>query len=184
MKTIQTLFIASLLFSLTANAQITKGYWMVGGSGSFKTTTTETINTGSKSEYTILEISPNIGYFFADKIAGGINTNFYYNPYEGASNIGYGVGPFLKYYFLDTEKLVNVFVEASYLYFENTNKSDVGGFTRSPNNSYGLKAGPVVYFNDSVALELALEYSRVNINKTVIENNFLISVGFQIHLIK
>ena len=35
MKTIKLFFITTILFAIAANAQITKGNWMVGGSGSF-----------------------------------------------------------------------------------------------------------------------------------------------------
>ena len=180
----KTTIMAILLFSSLANAQITKGNWMVGGSGSFKSTTSETIKTGSKDKYTYLELSPNIGYFFLDKMAAGINTSFYYNPYEGAYNIGFGIGPYLKYYLLKPEKLVNIFIQGKYLYYENNNNSDAIGYDKFSSYSYGLKTGPVIYFNDSVALELALEYLRDNRNKTLIDNTFLMTIGFQIHLTK
>lgn len=184
MKIIKLFFIATILFTISANSQITKGNWMVGGSGSFKSTTSETIKTGSKDKYTYLEISPNIGYFFIDKMAAGIKTSFYYNPYEGAYNIGFGIGPYLKYYILKPEKLVNVFIQGNYLYYENNNNSDAVGYDKFTSYSYGVKAGPVIYFNDSIALELALEYLSDNRNKTLIDNTFLMTIGFQIHLIK
>jgi hypothetical protein len=184
MKIIQTFIIINVLFTLNANSQITKGNWLVGGSGSYKSTSSKTILTGNKDKYVYLEVAPNVGYFFADKIAGGIKTSFYYNPYEGAYNIGFGIGPFLKYYFLKPEKLVNVFVQANYLYYENNNYSEGIGADRFASNTYGLKAGPVIYFNESVALELGLEFNRDNRNNTLIDDTFQISIGFQIHLTK
>lgn len=182
---LKKLFLMTLLgLAWSSFAQIEKGYWMVGGSGSYRSTEYVNDNPTLSSDYTILRLAPNIGYFFADKLAGGLNGTFYYNPIGGgAYNIGYGIGPFARYYFRANQKLINVFVQANYLYYVDNNYS-AGGRAQFNSNSYGLKAGPVIYFNDGVALELAFEYVRNNINNTVKATDLGITIGFQIHLKK
>lgn len=61
-----------LIITITANSQINKGQFLVGGSISF--TATKTASAPSPSDYyktTNLFITPNIGYFIVDKLAAG-----------------------------------------------------------------------------------------------------------------
>jgi hypothetical protein len=101
MKTIKLFFIATILFTVSANSQITKGNWMVGGDASYDNskvfdTNNEIIGSGNS-----IRIFPNIGYFIIDKFALGLNGNFNYGKSNGSpSNVGYGGGPFARYYFL------------------------------------------------------------------------------------
>ena len=185
MKKKQFLQLTLILLTWSSFAQIEKGYWMVGGSGSYRSTKYVNDNPALSSDYTILRLAPNIGYFFADKLAGGLNGTFYYNPYGGSAyNLGYGIGPFVRYYFRPSHKLINIFAQANYLYYVDSNTTSYAGTIKSNSSSYGFKAGPVIYFNDSVALELAFEYLRDNINNTVKATDLGITIGFQIHLKK
>jgi hypothetical protein len=180
MKSIRLLFIAVLLFSGITNAQITKGNWMVGGDASFDNTTLKNKDGEILGSGNGVRIYPNIGYFFLTKFAAGINANFNYNKTSGASSTtGYGVGPFVRYYFLKPEKIVNVFAEANYNYY----KSYSQGESTTNSSSYRFKAGPVIYFNSSVGLELTLNYSSAKL-ETYTSNYFNVSLGFQIHLEK
>lgn len=174
-------FTIILFYFLTSNAQITKGNWLVGGDANY--TNTKIINklnnetTGSGSS---IRFFPNIGYFAYDKLAIGINGNFNYGKANGSpSNLGFGGGPFARYYFLESEKTFNLFGEANYNYF--TSKTQ--GFERSYGNSYRFRAGPVVYFNSSVGLEMTLNYSSETFSDTR-SNYFSVGFGFQIHLEK
>lgn len=179
MKLIKLLFIVTLLFTVSANAQITKGNWMVGGDASFNNSKVindenEIIGSGNG-----IRIFPNIGYFLIDKFAIGINGNFNYGKTSGASsNTSFGGGPFARYYFLKPEKRVNVFAEANYNYY--TSYSQGNATTNS--SSYRFKAGPVIYFNSSVGLELTLNYSSEKFSYT--SKYFTVGFGFQIHLEK
>jgi hypothetical protein len=69
-------------------------------------------------------------------------------------------------------------LEANYNYGKNFNTQD---FT----TSYGIKTGPVVYFNSSVGLELLAKYQHVFYSSDSYTTNSLqIGLGLQIHLEK
>lgn len=176
-----------LLFSVLGQAQITKGNWMVGGSGSFKSTKTETLSDGTKpyDDRLILNISPNIGYFFYDKLAAGMKLSYTYDNLYSQNYHYFGTGPFIRYYFLKPDKLINLLLQAQYNYYGGGGKTEDGRDTgKFHNNGYGFKTGPAIFFNSSVALELTLEYNSTRLNSTLLENEFMIGIGFQIHLEK
>lgn len=181
MKPIKLLFIASLLFTGVANAQITKGNWMVGGSGSFKSYTSKRFDNGNNTfKYNFTEISPNIGYFFIDKLVVGTKINLTFTKSLDVLDKSYNIGPFIRYYFLKPENQINVFAQANFGYGEYINDDN----SKFPTRNYGFKVGPVIYLNSSVALEMGLEYNKSNENSTLDSNYFQISLGFQIHLEK
>ena len=177
--TLSTIF----LMSFESYSQITEGNWMLGGSGSFRTFNRENLETRNNSRYTFLEISPNVGYFLKDKFVIGAKPTFYYNPFEGAYNLGYGIGPFVKYYFLKPEKILNVFAESSYSFIENHNSNNVT-YNKSSTRTFEIGAGTVIFFNNSVGLELGIKYKNSNINSLAIENGIQVNLGFQVHLEK
>lgn len=180
-KTIAFLLLAS---ALAANAQITKGNWMVGGSGSFYNTKAE--NETSSSEGTGLNIFGNIGYFPINKLAIGLSPSIGYSKTKGNSEAGkgYGIGLFTRYYFLHTENRINLFSHLEYRY-----TVSYSGSTNTGNgNNFIIKAGPAIYFNSSVGLEVTLNYENLKIasknGSDTTFNNLNIGVGFQIHLEK
>ena len=189
MKTIQLFITIALLSFLTTNAQITKGNWMVGGNLKYSKSKTEfTSNNNTQTqEGSGLNLTSNIGYFPIDKFAVGITPYFSFNNPEGSNkSIGYGVGPFVRYYFLKTENRINEFSHVEYQY--GNGYSD--GKKTSNNNSFNFKAGPSIFFNSSVALEFTLEYQLSDYDylsgsgSQYKFTNFNIGVGFQIHLEK
>jgi hypothetical protein len=184
MKTIQTLFIVTLLFSLTASSQITGGNWMVGGSGRFVSnsikTTIKADNTTQTLSGKVLILQPNIGYFLADKFAVGLSPTFGVNFLADFTETYYSVGGFSRYYLLKSDKLINVLTQIEYSYSPRLNG-------RSSSEDLGFKAGPVLYFNNSVALELTLNYNIVKYDDdfaTSKYNTIIVGIGFQIHLEK
>ncbi|WP_338357195.1 hypothetical protein [Yeosuana marina] len=187
MKTLTLFFFIVLTTVLTTNAQITKGNWMVGGDASFFTNKTEydpneNINT---SEVSYLMASPNLGYFFVDKLAGGIDLQFYFvDSGKSVNSQSYGFGPYLRYYFLETEKRINLFSQLNY----NFGVSKSGSGLRTNSNGYGLQIGTCLFFNSSVGLEFSLNYSdtKNTLDKTFVRKTkqFLVGLGFQIHLEK
>lgn len=180
MKLIKLLFIVALLFTGVTNAQITKGNWMVGGDASFFNSKVEDANGQTLGSSNGVRINPNIGYFLFTKFAAGINGNFNYgNVSGGSSNTGFGGGPFVRYYFLKPEKIVNLFAEANYNYYNSYSQ----GNSTTNSSSYRFKAGPVIYFNSSVGLELTLNYGSYKSDNGT-SNDFNVALGFQIHLEK
>tara|TARA_R110000868_G_scaffold8606_29_gene44393 strand:+ start:526 stop:1068 length:543 start_codon:yes stop_codon:yes gene_type:complete len=177
MKTIKLLFFTFLFFTITVNAQITKGNWMVGGDIAFSYSKTKPKSIVEARTFN-MDISPNIGYFFWDKLAFGTKVNYTISRYR--SNSGDSdfdrllVSPFVRYYFLETEKPTNVFLESSYRFA-----------VLNENNSteFSIKGGAAIFLNSSVAFEIALEYLNSNANNTFVgENTLLLGFGVQIHL--
>ena len=175
MKTMHLFFSITLFFFLTSNAQITKGNWMVGGTGSFYNYQLKEnkINTNSGIG---MELRPNLGYFIVDKFAIGISPLLAYSkPENGSSVTSFGVGPYIRYYILNPEKRINILTHAGYAYSGSNNSND-------NSTAFDFKAGPVIFFNSSVALEMTLNYNLNKLNSTTNYNIFSLGLGFQIHL--
>lgn len=182
MKKITILSVAILLFAITANSQITKGNWLVGGNGRFSSQI-ETLN-GAKVNGFLIGLTPNIGYFFIDKFAAGTKISFNYNEtkYYGSvsKSTQLGLGPFLRYYFLNKDNRINVFAESEYQYLRSSSNG-----THDNQNTFTFSAGPVIYFNSSVGLELTANYEIIKTEKSLSDaKTFFVSVGFQVHLEK
>ncbi|TDP58283.1 outer membrane beta-barrel protein [Flavobacterium dankookense] len=173
-----------LLITLTTNAQITKGNWMVGGSGNFTNykSTFENNNTEITQTGSALTISPNLGYFIANNLTVGTSVSFSFSNPSGSNNNsqGYSLSPFIRYYFRKTDKMINPFLQTNYSFSKG--KSDSGGSNNS--TGYTIKGGSAIFFNSSVALELSLNYDSSKFNSDVKSNNLTVGIGFQIHLEK
>ena len=181
MKKFILLILAACISFSNVKSQITKGNWMVGGNGLFSSQS-ENLR-GTNVNGLNIGLLPGIGYFFIDKFAGGARISFYYNKlqYNGvaSSSTQLGLGPFLRYYFLNPENRVNLFAETYYQYAFIS-----GSNLKSYNeNTFRFSAGPVVYFNSSVGLEFTLNYELFNSNSTNTDaKTFFLGIGFQIHL--
>lgn len=180
------LFFLVLTTSLTINSQITKDNWMVGGTGNFSTYENKYISNGNQvsNKGISMNLSPNIGYFLADRFVLGAHLSVGYTiPKDAQNSFGYGIGPYARYYFLEEDKLINLFSELSYSFGE----AKLGA-NKSKSNGYGLKAGAVLFFNRSVGLEVSLDYDSSKLkpkNSPSSTSNILqIGLGFQIHLEK
>jgi hypothetical protein len=159
-------FTAFIIFlSFISKAQITKNQWLLGGDLGFQ------YNTGDVSTKTTFNISPTIGYFFHDKFAAGLQTNFSKIADGLHSN---SLGPFLRYYFLPVNQKVNVFGDAAYLY----------SWTESSNaNGYHIKAGPAFFVSPSVALEFTVGYFHAKVAKSSYKTDQIrTGIGFKVHL--
>ena len=171
-----------LLCMQVASAQLTKGNWLVGGNASFSSTKFASDAT-SKSTYTNLRLSPNVGYFLSDRLATGLRISFSRETQDvtGSSifnQTNIDLGPFARYYFLPTEQQLNILFDASYQYGKNKS-ADIARSTLMFN------AGPVFYFNSSVGLEFLAGYSIEKYqNFSGSNTTFSLSIGFQIHLEK
>lgn len=179
MKTFKILIATLLLVSIASNAQITKGNWMVGGNAYFYNSSVKNSNGQEVINSSQINIQPNLGYFFFNRFASGLSANYSYGKTKGGiSNSGLGIGPYLRYYFLKTEKNINFLLEANYYYGKDFNKTNFV-------TNYGFKTGPVIYFNSSVGLELLAKYEHVFYSSdSYVTNNFQIGLGLQIHLEK
>ena len=177
MKTYFYLSFIVLFFSLTANSQITKGNWMVGGDGSYYRHTYNGVSLISFS------INPDIGYFIKDKLVIGSNLNYiYYASSERSTSTSrtIGAGVFTRYYFLKPQKIFNLFSQIHYNY------SNFKSYTASSSSNfhkYGVKSGAVVFFTENVGLELSLQYDYSS-SKSFTSTYLIGNIGFHIHLEK
>lgn len=179
--------LSTCLFS--ANAQLTKKNWLVGGSGKFSSITSTSVlsNTSVDSKYTLLTFSPNIGYFILDKFAIGLKSSINweksisYSPgYSTSNQTNVLAGPFLRYYFLKSDNTMNFLLEPSFQYGPYR-----AGDEKGNSNIFSALTGPVIFFNSSVGLEILAGYSFLNLKtgrQSAERKTFLVSIGFQIHL--
>jgi hypothetical protein len=182
----QRSFLTLLLLTLSLNSfsQIYKGQWLIGGNAAFsyyKYYSTKT------SAFTL---SPAGGYFFLDKLAGGLRLGYdaQFNSYQsgGKSRESFvSVAPFIRYYFLSAEQKMNFFADAGYGYswgeFKNFTQPD---FTYH-SKIISFKTGPAVFLNQHTSLEITVGYNhsiRGGLSDTLAINNFQIGAGFQIHI--
>jgi hypothetical protein len=191
-----------ILIAKHSTGQITKHNWLVGGTGLFNSTTHTNDLGFANYRFTDIQLSPDIGYFFVDKFAGGLKlslaTSNYKNISDGAgynhgTNNSYGFGPFLRYYFLNPNKQFNIIIDGSYQYqIERGGGVSSTGSTPYPvpitqytKNTFAISGGPVIYFNSSVGLEFLVGYVTTKYvqNKSSVRS-FQVGLGFQIHLAK
>ena len=169
--------IITFIFSYTIQSQITKGNWMVGGDIAFSYSKTKPKSIVESKAFK-MDISPNVGYFFWDKLAFGTRVNYTISRYRSDSgNSNFDrllVSPFARYYFLENEKFINTFLESSYRFaILNENNS----------TEFSIKGGVAIFLNSSVAFEIALEYLNSNTKDIYVgTNTLLLGFGVQIHL--
>ena len=176
------LIIATCFIIKNANSQITKGNWLVSGSASFsqlQSSSTATV----QFKQTNFQINPLVGYFVKDKFAVGLRPSLTYGSNNVAnSNTIISIGPFIRYYFLKPENIINLFTEGSYTYGSSTGKGQTTGIKL---NTFSFSGGPVLYFNSSLGLEFIITYSTTKVVGFPGTNNELrFGIGFQIHLEK
>jgi len=175
-------------FIFKAHSQITKGNCMVGGNGNFSSSHYRGDVTVNQNKTTIA-VEPKIGYFIIDKFSTGLLLRYSNNRTEspGTPNSqqnvsSFGIGPYLRYYFLQSGQMANVFVETSYQY--GTSKTNTGyGISNYKINSFSFSGGPVIYFNTTVGLEFTVGYlTSKYISYKDHSNHLQIGLGLQIHL--
>lgn len=118
-----------------------------------------------------------------DKFAVGLNPSLTYgsNNVANTSTI-ITIGPFVRYYFLKTENIFNLFAEGSYAYGSNTGKGQGKG---QHLNIFSFSGGPVLYFNSSVGLEFTIGYSTTKVvGFSGTNNEIRFGIGFKFHLEK
>jgi hypothetical protein len=171
----------SILFTIIkGNCQITTGNWLVGGNASFTSTK---YKGGPISNQDLIEvrINPNIGYFFIDKVSGGLKTSILfrhaviYSDTENSSVLK--VGPFIRYYILPANNSVNILAEGSYQFI--TGNGSLKG------NTLSFFTGPVIFLNNIIGLEFLDGYSSEKYPKVEgVNNSIQFNIGLQIHLEK
>lgn len=155
---------------------------MMGGNVSFSENKTQYKNEDLSSNHGLgIVISPDIGYFVIDKLGLGINGYYSIQSYTNgdgskATSSIYGLGPFIKYYLLPMDNVINIAVGSSY-------QHQIFHPHSPPENIYSFFAGPSFFFNSSVAMEFlaGFDYTKSSDEST---RTFKLNIGFQIYLEK
>src|SRR5690606_17529070 len=181
MKTLTTLLLLAL--SLNSFSQIQKEQWMIGGNAAFSFAQSEELKMST------LQFSPSGGYFFSNKLAGGMRVNFGSETYDWTdhkyrySNISFA--PFLRYYFLPAEQKVNLFADAAYGFAWSRHKEIIySGSHTYWYNTMSVMAGPAIFINKHTALEVTFGYTHLTrgpVDSTA-TNKLQVGIGLQIHL--
>ena len=165
-----------IVVSNRVGAQVKKGQWLAGGNVNW----TSSFNGDFNENSTIISIMPDAGYFFFNKLAGGLKLNYtIINPSSGLSYVDFGFSPFVRYYILPATKTINIFTEAAYGWGRNTEQgANVTG------HQWSISAGPAFFLNPHVALEVALNYTNTAGQQYTISNSETlgINIGFQVYL--
>lgn len=178
MKTLILFFLFLCAVFTSANAQITKGNWMIGGDVAFSYSKSKYETAPDASSFAF-DLSPNVGYFVFDKIAGGIKVDYYNSKYTddfGSSSFeNFYLAPFVRYYFLEPEKPLNVFFEGAYRF---------SALKIINSNEISLKGGMAIFLNSSVAFEISITYLNLKYNNSLVgrTNTLLLGFGIQVHL--
>lgn len=187
------LFLPLLFLSLVGKSQLTKGVWFVGGSGSLfsyqEDYSASAVNVSAN--YTSVDLSASIGNFFLHKFCGGLRP--YFSSYKGESSGGgstnsyrLAIGPFARYYFLNTEKPFNILSDITYQFGINR---DLGALhAKGKFNTLSIMAGTEMFFNTTAGLEILVGYRNqvATLNDTNGYNSnkkgLQVSIGFTLHL--
>lgn len=133
---------------------ISKGQWLIGGSGDIS------LGTVDELDFNQFSISPMGGYLVGEKIAVGLSTGYTY--YRGSSQ-SFFIQPFARYYF--TQNKLAPFAEVAYgggwarFEYSGTNGDVV---EKISDTGYRIGAGLNYFITRNVALEGNLRYSRSN----------------------
>ena len=155
---------------------------MIGGGAFFRSSQYE----GQLNDRQILaEFSGDIGYFIIDKFTIGLKPSYDRTETKGSSNVivsSYGLGPFVRYYFLPSDKYVDIFSELSYQY--GITKTNQSSSSVNSNKISGI-VGCSAFFNTSVGVEFTLGYSSyMYANNSAKVKSIIAGIGFQFYLEK
>ncbi len=153
-------------------AQIEKGYNLLGGSGRI----------GFDSDMFSIYLSPDLGWFIKDRFAVGGNLTFYVSDTENYTDFTLSFGPFARYYFGNSR--TKFFVHGGLGITSNTYSYNYSGTKEKDSDFdlyFDLRAGIAFFITKQVALEAALVYQSYSIIDEY-SGSFGISAGFQIHI--
>jgi hypothetical protein len=174
MKTkVLTIALLSSLCLFGLYGQTEQGTWMLGGGAS----------TGyhfqSDNNYFSIYLSPDMGYFLAENLVAGASIPLSLTIEEDYRSIGYGITPFIRYYFGPPSELM-FFVTGSFGIDGWSSKYD--DTTNSSTSITGNAGVGCTYFlNESIGLETILGYTYYKPKDYDPTSNISLSLGFQIY---
>ena len=152
---------------------IQQGNWMIGGGiGS--------LGYSFEAESFNINVVPRAGYFVSDGVAVGLGVDLGFSTRSGdQDNIwGYGVAPFVRYYFPKGASATGRFFGQGEVGIAG---SSVGS---GADLKFGINAGYAHFITESVALEamVGYNYSKGTVANATAQSGLGASLGFQIYL--
>lgn len=151
--------LAVIAISFAASAQTSKGTYLLGGTAGFQ----------SQDDVSTITVAPRIGYFLADNLAAGLGLG--YTKIEDLSM--WSLDPFIRYYALGIGDNAKIFGQASYSYGSMGEDLSTSG--------WGVGAGAAFFLNESIALEVGLNYGSTTVGDADATSALRFGAGFQIH---
>jgi hypothetical protein len=171
-KVLTTALLCSLVL-LSSYGQTEKGTWMLGGGAS----TGLSFQTDNNSFS--LAISPDIGYFMSDNLAIGANLPISFYSQENYRSIGYGITPFIRYYFGPPSEFMFFVTGAFGVSGWSSKYDDTTNSSSAITGSAGV--GGTYFLNESIGLEIILGYTYDKTKDYDPSSNIALSAGFQIY---
>ncbi len=133
-----------------------------------------------------LNIQPRLGYFVQDNVVVGAGVSLGIKSYKGGNSFGYGVAPFVRYYFDQASTSTGRFFGEGSAGIAGSSSKD-SQEEKPLSLSLGVSAGYAHFITRTVALEgtLGYTYSKADISSGVSgsgSSGLNIGFGFQIYL--
>ncbi len=154
---------------------VNQGAWMIGGTAGFSSQKFD----GVDESQTIINITPNLGYYIMDDLAIGARVNFLSVSFDGDTDSNFGFGPYARYYITNPIFLqAGIDFEAAALDL-NSLLNDEGSSTLH------FMVGYSWFLNNSIAIEPALYYDIYNGDEDINDadySRFGLNIGVQAFL--
>lgn len=182
-KHLWRLYFAGAFFTgIAAHAQTQKGNLLVGANISDFNLNFQKENTAFS-----MNLTPKLGYFVKDNIALGSYIGVHYGTSDGATDLGYDVGAFGRYYLkeksLQVVKRSCFFAEVNAGFSGRNISVSNGGKTNTNGLGIGFGPGWTYFVTPNIGLEALLKYNvAVGFGNSTTSNNLDFNIGFQIYL--
>jgi hypothetical protein len=186
------IILAVVCLPLIAFSQVEQGRSFLSGGIGLNSNSPENPQPGSTKQFTHFDVNAMYGFLFADTWAVGITpslstqTQTFTDNTKNHSN-SFGIGPFVRKYFLLTEKFY-FHLDAAYVFnrqkdFSEASNGNNGPVTKSTSNVIAITPGVSYFITDRVAVQAMigkLSYSKVknpstNSGSKAFDLNFSIS---------
>lgn len=160
-----------VLASNAGFAQLTKGNILLAGSSNARISAVSSGTGGNNTTFasTIISVSPQVGYFIAERLPVGLYFEFQHeNQYKYQINNSLEIGPFVRYYLSKSQRLIP-FLDGKLGFGSTSSKSKYGDYgTTSKLFSASLGLGATYLLNRHVGLDISMgyNYNRRNIKST------------------
>lgn len=170
--------VSALVLGTTAMAQTDQGTWMF-GAGSNLGFTSGKVDNDQEDATSNLDLNVRAGYFVIDNLAIGLDVSYGSESTGGVSSTTMGVGPYLRYYLMESK----LFGEAGYQF----QSASFDGDNLGSGSALGIGAGYAAWLNDNVTIEPMVKYNMTSFkpegaDESAKGGNFGVMINFGIYL--